>query len=84
MKIAQSTSVTAPRPAHSAADRPGWGPTPRSRKSYTARTDGRALRTLRATAYVLTSLASLVFLLLVGYLLVRFAQFPQMFPGAPS
>ena len=83
MKIAQGTSVPAPRPAHSAADRPGWGPTPRSRKSYTARTEGRGLRTLRATAYVLTSLASLVFLLLVGYVLLRFAQFQQLFPGSP-
>lgn len=83
MKIARSTSAPAPRPAHSVTDRPGWGPTPRSRRSYTARPEGRALRALRATAYALTSLASLVFLLLVGYVLVRFAQFQQLFPGAP-
>lgn len=83
MKIAQSTSEPAPRPAHSAADRPGWGPTPRSRRSYAVRPEGRALRTLRATAYVLTSLASLVFLLLVGYVLLRFAQFNALLPGSP-
>jgi hypothetical protein len=83
MKIAQSPSVPAPRPAHSAADRRGWGPTPRSRKSYAVRPEGRALRTLRATAYVLTSLASLVFLLLVGYVLLRFGQLQQLFPGSP-
>lgn len=82
MNIAHSTPVPAPRPAHSAADRPGWGPTPRSRKSYAVRSEGRALRGLRVTAYVLTSLASLVFLLLVGFVLVRFAQFQQLFPGS--
>ncbi|MDN5933630.1 MAG: hypothetical protein L0I24_21610 [Pseudonocardia sp.] len=83
MNIAQSPSVPAPRPAHSAADRPGWGHTPRSRKSYAVRPEGRALRALRVTAYALTSLASLVFLMLVGYVLVRFAQFQQLFPGSP-
>lgn len=83
MKIAQSPSVPAPRPAHSAADRPGWGPTPRSRKSYAVRPEGRALRTLRVIAYVLTSLASLVFLLLVGYGLLRSGQFQQLLPGSP-
>jgi hypothetical protein len=64
-------------PQHRAAhaltvgDRVGWGPTPRSRRSYTGRADGRALTALRATAYVLTSLASLVFLALVVYGAVR-------------
>jgi hypothetical protein len=76
MKIASQT-----RPAHSVADRPGFGPTPRSRRTYTARPEGRAMRALRATAYVLTSLASLVFLLLVAYGALRYAQLQQLFPG---
>lgn len=75
MKIASQV-----RPAHALGDRPGWGPTPRSRRSYTARPEGRAMRVLRATAYVLTSLASLVFLLLVAYGAVRLGELRQVFP----
>lgn len=62
-------------PAHSATgDRPGWGRTPRSRRSYVGRRDGRVLTALRATSYLLTSLASVVFLALVVYGAVQFAQ----------
>ncbi|MBW0113797.1 hypothetical protein [Pseudonocardia abyssalis] len=77
---AQSTRTG---PMHAVGDRVGWGPTPRSRRSYTARPDGRFMRGLRATCYVLTSLASLVFLALVVYGFVRFGQLQQVFPGAP-
>lgn len=70
MKTASHTG-----PAHSATgDRPGWGPTPRSRHSYVGRRDGRVLTALRAAAYVLTSLASAVFLALVVLGAVQFAQ----------
>ncbi len=69
-------------PAHSATgDRPGWGPTPRSRRSYSARPDGRALMALRATTYVLTSLASVVFLLLAGYGVAQYLAFQDAFSG---
>lgn len=61
------------------SDPPGWGPAARSRRPSAGRrpeggrrpagrlADGRALTVLRTTAYVLTSLASLVFLALVVY-----------------
>jgi hypothetical protein len=78
MKIASQA-----RPAHAVGDRPGWGPTPRSHRSYTARPEGRAMRALRATAYVLTSLASLVFLLLVGYGAARLTQLHPLLPVLP-
>lgn len=68
------------RPAHAVADRPGWGPPPRSRRSYTARPDGRVLTALRATCYLLTSLASLVFLALVGYGWVQLARLQELLP----
>lgn len=62
-------------PAHSATvDRHGWGPTPRSRRSYAGRRDGRVMTALRGAAYLLTSLASVVFLVLVVYGAVQFAQ----------
>ncbi|MBC8093938.1 MAG: hypothetical protein H7Y15_18775 [Pseudonocardia sp.] len=67
---------TASHAAHSATgDRPGYGPMPRSRRTYTARRDGTVLTALRATAYLLTSLASAAFLALVVYGAVQFAQF---------
>lgn len=78
MKIASQA-----RPAHAVGDRPGWGPTPRSGRSYTVRPEGRVMRGLRATAYVLTSLASLVFLLLVIHGALRGAQLQHLFPGTP-
>ncbi|WP_300007849.1 hypothetical protein [Pseudonocardia sp.] len=75
MKTASHTG-----PAHSAAgDRPGWGPTPRSRRSYVGRRDGRVMTALRGLAYVLTSLASAVFLALVVYGTVQFAQLRDAF-----
>ncbi|MCW2720189.1 hypothetical protein [Pseudonocardia sp.] len=45
-------------------DRVGWGPTPRSGRSYSSadRRDGKALTALRVVTYVLVSLASLVFI----------------------
>lgn len=62
-------------PAHSATTaRHGWGPTPRSTRSYTAHGDGRAVTALRVTAYVLTSLASVVFLLLAGYGMAQYSR----------
>ncbi len=62
-------------PAHSATgDRPGWGATPRSRRSYVGRHDGRVMTALRVAAYLSTSLASVVFLALVVYGAVQFAQ----------
>lgn len=74
------------RAAHSATvgDRAGWGPTPRSRRSYAGRPDGRALTVLRATAYVLTSLASLVFLALVVYGAVQLNRLQETFPALPG
>jgi hypothetical protein len=74
------------RPAHAmtVGDRVGWAPTPRSRRSYGGRGDGRAMTTLRATAYVLTSLASLVFLLLVAYAAVALHRWQAAFPALPG
>lgn len=73
MKIA-----TAGRPAHAltVGDRVGWA---RSRRSYTRRADGRALTALRVVAYTLTSIASLVFLLLVVLAALRL---DQLLPGS--
>lgn len=77
---------TGARPAHSAAtERSGWGPTLRSRRTYSARRDGRAMTALRATAYVLTSLASVVFLALTAYGAVQFAGLQDpLGPLAPT
>ena len=51
-----------------AAARLGWGPTPRSNRSYTAgRRDGRTLTVLRTVTHVLTSLASIVFIVVAVY-----------------
>ena len=77
---AQARSVTQTGPAHAVGNRPGFGPTPRSRRSYTARPDGRVLMALRATAYVLTSLASLAFLTLVVLGVVWFARLQELLP----
>ncbi|MCX6463387.1 MAG: hypothetical protein NTW05_07325 [Pseudonocardiales bacterium] len=81
MKIA-----TQGRPAHAmtVGDRVGWGPTPRSRRSYTGRGDGRAMTALRATAYVLASLASLVFLALVVYGAVQLNRLQEAWPVFPG
>jgi hypothetical protein len=78
MRIAETR-----RPAHAmtVGDRVGWE---RSGRTYTARPaarpHGRAFTALRATAYVLTSLASLVFLVLVVLVALRLGQVP---PPAP-
>ena len=75
MKTGAMKSASHTGPAHSATgDRRGWGPTPRSRRSYAGRRDGRVMTALRGTAYLLTSLASVVFLALVVYGTVQFAQ----------
>ncbi|MEU7815898.1 hypothetical protein [Pseudonocardia sp. NPDC049154] len=76
------------------AARAGWAPAPRQSPAHTpprgqrlpGTGDGRALTVLRIVAYVLTSLASLLFIALVvyGYLLVQDAAetFPRLFtPG---
>jgi hypothetical protein len=66
-------------PAHSASvERTGWGPTPRSRRSYVGRRDGRVMTAQRGAAYLLTSLASAVFLALVVYGAVQFVQLRDM------
>ncbi len=67
--------VTQARPAHAmtVGDRVGWG---RSRRSYARRSDGPALTALRVTAYALTSLASLVFLLVAAL------RLDQLLPGS--
>ncbi|MFC5947127.1 hypothetical protein ACFQH9_02395 [Pseudonocardia lutea] len=74
------------------AARAGWASAPRPSPAHTpprgqrlpTRGDGRALTVLRIVAYVLTSLASLLFIALVvyGYLLVQDAvnSFPRIFP----
>jgi hypothetical protein len=76
------------------AARAGWAPAGRPSPAHTpprgqrlpSAGDGRALTVLRIVAYVLTSLASLLFIALVvyGYLLVQDAAetFPRIFtPG---
>lgn len=77
------TQSTRTGPMHAVGDRTGWGPTPRSRRSYTARPEGRVMKGLRGTCYVLTSLASLVFLGLVVYGFVQLGQLQQLFLGTP-
>lgn len=64
------------RSAHAmtVGDRTGWE---RSRRTY-RRGDGPALTALRATAYVLTSLASLAFLTLVVLGVVQLARLQQV------
>ncbi|MCE0766617.1 hypothetical protein LWC35_27480 [Pseudonocardia kujensis] len=75
------------------ATRAGWAPAGRPSPAHTpprgqrlpAAGDGRALTVLRIVAYVLTSLASLLFIALVvyGYLVVQDAvdTFPRIFPA---
>lgn len=62
------------------------GGRPRARAAATPadRTGGRALTVLRATAYVLTSLASLVFLALVVYGAVQLNRLQETFPALPG
>lgn len=52
-------------------ERPGWGP----RRPHPAPRDSAVLTTLRVLTYVLTSLASLLFIALVIYGAVRLGQF---------
>ncbi|GAA4686189.1 hypothetical protein GCM10023215_21990 [Pseudonocardia yuanmonensis] len=77
------------------AARAGWAPAPRPSPAHTpprgqrlpTAGDGRALTVLRIVTYVLTSLASLLFIALVvyGYLVVQdvVTTFPRIFaPGS--
>lgn len=81
MQISQTGRT---RRAHSASgDRPGFGPTPRSRRVYSGARDGRAMRTLRVTAYLLTSVASLLFIVLVVLALVSLARLGTL-PALPG
>ncbi|MCE3554752.1 hypothetical protein LWC33_25275 [Pseudonocardia sp. RS11V-5] len=84
---------TPPATVGEQAARAGWAPAARPAPAHTppggqrlpTAGDGRAVTVLRIVAYVLTSLASLLFIALVvyGYLVVQHAvdTFPRIFPS---
>jgi hypothetical protein len=73
MSTDRTTTCTGP------ADRSGWAP-PRSRTGTTGG-DGTAMTALRVTTYVLTSLASIVFLAMVVYGAVQLNRLQNAFQG---
>lgn len=73
-------------PAAARARRPSSGRRPGGRHPVARHADGRALTVLRTIAYVLTSLASLVFLALVVYAALSLPRLQEMLgqlPGGP-
>ncbi|GAA1834039.1 hypothetical protein GCM10009836_10220 [Pseudonocardia ailaonensis] len=89
-----AAAATAPTTVGEQAARAGWTPAPRPSPAHTpprgqqipraaraARTgDGRALTVLRTVTYVLVSLASLLFILLVVYGGIEFYRLSTEFP----
>jgi hypothetical protein len=83
----------APATVGEQAARQGWAPAPRSAPAHTpprgqravAPGDGAGLRVLRTVTYVLASVASLLFILLVAWGVVAYIQLstelPRLFGG---
>lgn len=81
----QRANTGAPTTVGEQAARQGWTPAHTPPRGQPVVGDGKALRVLRAVTYVLVSLASLLFILLVVYGALSFfelrAAFPRFFGG---